>query len=402
MLSKSLSHREPHLDGLRGLAAFNVVIFHTLLCFDRAFASGANIEAHFGWETFIAGAPFVLMTHGTLPVMIFFVLSGYVLAKFLERNSLSFGLLIARRFIRFAIPIFITTMIAYLLISLFPQPELYGITRSTWLTKVYQQIPSFFGALTEGLYGALFGLVPQEYSYNPSLWTMSIEFAGSCLLIFVFQMTSFFKIRAGARRKWHILIFLSLGVLGFYSYLSLFAFGAVLASLSRLKPINSGVAAVLLFSGLLLGTVPWSAVPWWGVDFAKTAINVPKFLPLPMSSIIEIYSAIGSILIFYAVLCFKSLRSLLNSPIVQFLGRISFPLYLIHLPIMITLVAKLAISLHLANVPYGIILPVVIVVQICAAILAAWLLYPVCEKPAIDLSRNLTRGRLSPVLNLSK
>lgn len=352
--------REIHLDGLRGLAALNVVIFHTILCFDRAFASGAGIEAHFGWEMIFAGAPFVLLTHGTLPVMIFFVLSGYVLAKFLERSDLGLVALVIRRYIRFSIPIMFTTIISYVLVAIYFQPSLFNLSKSTWLTKVYQQAISFPAALQEGLYGALFGLIPQNMSYNPSLWTMSVEFAGSLLLIFVFQLTRLFNVSSATRRIWHCLIFSAICLVGHYSYLGLFAFGATLASLPVIKSVGKKIGVSLIVAGAFLGSVPWSAVPWWGIDFTKLTVAFPVWLPLPMSSIIEMYSALGALLIFYAALSFSPLQRVLIFPFVQFLGRISFPLYLIHLPILVTLIAGLALSLDAAGLSYGFILVIVL------------------------------------------
>ncbi|WP_446738008.1 acyltransferase family protein, partial [Rhizobium sp. CFBP 13717] len=117
---------------------------------------------------------------------------------------------------------------------------------------------------------------------------------------------------------------------------------------------------------------------------------------LPMSSIIEFYSALGALLIFYAALSFSPLQRMLISPAVQFLGRISFPLYLIHLPILVTLVAGLALSLDAVGMSYGFILATVIAAEVAGSVFVAWILFPICERPAIELSRKLTLGWPSP------
>ena len=86
--------------------------------------------------------------------------------------------------------------------------------------------PNFLIALRDGLYGALIG-VPGATASNGSLWTMSVEYAGSLLLIAVFVAMRPFR---GQRRETALIIavFVVLGLLGHFLYLSLFAFGAAL------------------------------------------------------------------------------------------------------------------------------------------------------------------------------
>jgi peptidoglycan/LPS O-acetylase OafA/YrhL len=395
ILQRNEDFRYRHLDGLRGVASAIVVIFHTILCFDRAIVSGAPIEAHFGWEINFAGAPFVFFTRGGLPVMIFFVLSGYVISKFLIRVDVSLLFLVLRRYIRLGLPILVTTIFSYILFLIAFEPNLAQLTKSTWLTTIYQQEASLPAALSEGTYGALLGLVPQPLSYNPSLWTMALEFTGSLLLFAIFRATRFVGGGPSNRLNLRTYIFLLLAIAFSFSYLGLFACGAFLACNPRAKPIGSLTASGLLALGILFGSVPWSAYPWWGIDFAIPMFALPYVLPFPIKNIFDIYSAIGAIIIFVTVLNYGPAQRFLSARPFTFLGELSFPLYLIHVPLLISSTAKSALALHEWGMPYSVVMVATMVVQIGTSLTAAWILLLICERPAISLSRVFTKSEIT-------
>lgn len=71
------------LDSLRGLAAFVVLVHHTLLClpdFGDFFYSAGSAPAHGLVEALFFYTPLVLIWQGRSAVMLFFVLSGFVLS----------------------------------------------------------------------------------------------------------------------------------------------------------------------------------------------------------------------------------------------------------------------------------------------------------------------------------
>ena len=55
-----MSHRNTHLDGLRGLAAFIVVISHGIITFDFALHTGQVKDSLVPWDVSISAAPLVL------------------------------------------------------------------------------------------------------------------------------------------------------------------------------------------------------------------------------------------------------------------------------------------------------------------------------------------------------
>ena len=84
-------------------------------------------------------------------------------------------------------------------------------------------------------------------------------------------------------------------------------------------------------------------------------------------------------MIFLVCLRSPTAERLLDRPILLFLGRISYGLYLVHYPIVVFVLGTTALP-HL--VATAIIIP--------ASIVAAWALFVLVERPMMDLGRNLS------------
>ena len=121
-------------------------------------------------------------------------------------------------------------------------------------------------ALRDGLYGALLGLLAGWYPpMTAASWTMSIEFGGLLLLIAVFVAMRPFRRRDGSNSLL-VAVFLTIGILGGFLYLSLFARSAPPIRLSKLRDRRDGRPA---WAGLdhggpvgpgavFLGTLPYA------------------------------------------------------------------------------------------------------------------------------------------------
>lgn len=84
-------HKAPKyefLDGLRGIAALQVVFLHYYAAFLPAFAR-AGVAEHYKWETLATNSPAFLLVQGYVAVYVFFIMSGFVLANsFLDRGCI--------------------------------------------------------------------------------------------------------------------------------------------------------------------------------------------------------------------------------------------------------------------------------------------------------------------------
>ena len=169
------------LDGLRGLAALVVVIFHFLSAFAPNFIPDQTDTPYV-----LADTPFGIFFNGPFSVSIFFVLSGFVVSNAAAKRRSPIYLNLALRYVRLAVPVLFSVIFAWMLLELMPTATLSldAIMPHTWLNWTYQgDIPSLFSAIRHGI---LTVFIRGNSNFNNVLWTMQIELLGSFALYLIY------------------------------------------------------------------------------------------------------------------------------------------------------------------------------------------------------------------------
>jgi peptidoglycan/LPS O-acetylase OafA/YrhL len=171
------------LEALRGCAAIIVVLHHFVLAFlPRYIGLTPSVDP----ARDLIGSPLYVLLNGTAMVILFFVLSGYVLAQKGLRDGASRALLDAaiKRWFRLTPLILVSVLISWALFhtGLYLFDDAAAFSGSEWLSRFsYGNLgqgdrPALLFAVREGLWGVLFN---GDYALNSSLWTMRFEFIGS-------------------------------------------------------------------------------------------------------------------------------------------------------------------------------------------------------------------------------
>lgn len=307
--------RITYIDGLRGWAALSVLLFH--LCWE---VMGVRFP-HFRdpWFTWALDGP--------LAVYVFFVLSGDALASpFLPEHDVS---VIQRqallRYVRLTLPIAMACSLTYLLMVVgwvFHREAAVLLDRTDWLGRFLEMPPSLPGLLRHVLYG-VYASFQETRAYNPFLWTMGVELVGSMIVFCWLLVLS--AARWPAAMTWCAAAFL----LACGSPHGLFLVGVGLAlwrQQSNLRyarrSVQNGVA-----NCLLLAVVAWHV--WSARIDGRFAVSVPLALVL----VFACYTHTG-------------VRRWMSTPLSLWLGRVSFPLYLLHFAVIVSFTSAGVIHLH--------------------------------------------------------
>lgn len=305
--------RIEHLDGLRGLAALAVTLSH--------FESLVNTVPTGAYEgRTLLHSLYTHVANGTFGVMIFFVLSGYVLLAGHGSNGRSaFAFGAVKRYFRLMPPILAALLLATVLgntVGLFHVEAAQLIGGHPWLENVSPQHLTFTEAIYQGLFGAFVG----QHGYIGALWTMKVEFFGSLMLFAVAAIAyqqSWYAAVAGVIA---VLLILLGGDVGLY--LSLFFVGSIFLRYQFSLPIW------LLPVGLMLGLAKH-------YDIASQLLALPlPWLEEGAASAAILLNAIGAAIVLLTLTRPSPLTVALASRPMVWLGRVSFSLYLCHLPVM--------------------------------------------------------------------
>lgn len=348
------------LDGIRGWAALAVVFYHLL----PTFVLTASEQKALRW--------LMPAADGTLAVYVFFVVSGFSLsiAFVRSRSTKTIASLAVRRYPRLAIPVLSASLLGFAMmrVGLNDAPEFAALTGHTnWPVAAYQFHETFLGVLRFGLWDVFFNYDLMR-SYNPVLWTMSVEIAGSAIVFAILATVGKRTIR------WIVYVALWSALLMFDSSYSAFIAGVILAEVYDSATIHrlQSSKRTLWLSFTMITVVFYVAVARRDLYATVTPISI-----------------LGTVLV-ASVLISRTFIAAMEHSVSRQLGIISFPLYLTHIVVVCIVGARLGIWLtqHDCNGYALAAIEGLIVVPLCVA--AAYFFLPI-ESLSVRAGRKLAR-----------
>jgi peptidoglycan/LPS O-acetylase OafA/YrhL len=288
------------LDGLRGWASLVVFFEHMALSFG------------FPWR-FIGYPPFTIILDGQLAVAIFFVLSGYVLSYPVlgsRRRYRTLSGMALTRYTRLTIPILASCLLAQALwlSGLLFNAQVGQLLNDHWLSYFYNFTPEPGELWRFALFNVYFAY-DNARNWNGALWTMGFELQGS-FLIFAIVGLPFRALRvvgAFCLAYWYY----GHHCFGFF-------LGYFLAEMSML--------------GFVL---PRSARAWGGGFLILGGIAFECWrLRQPILNASVLHCQLAAAVVLAGILFMRQAQTFLSNRVSEFLGSISFPLYLVHIPIL--------------------------------------------------------------------
>lgn len=318
------SRKDVALEALRGVAAIIVVFFHAMLGF---FPAQSGYFAYFPASDSLMGEPWFGLFNGNAAVGFFFVLSGFVLTRayFQDGDDTALARGAVKRWPRLAVPVLIAVLISWLLLryGLYFNKSVAPVTKSAWLYNNFEKAdPGFLSALLEGAFLTFFR---GDTSYNTVIWTMRIELAGSYVAFGLALIMG----RMPRNAFWLVLVApLIVVLLSHYNagHLVSFPLGVVLAYIFARRSVALplwAVGGLLILAAYLLG-------------YTGRAMGAYSFLGGILIDRVDhnyVY-VFASVLVIVAVEASAPVRRMLNGRISSFLGELSFPLYLLHVPVL--------------------------------------------------------------------
>lgn len=361
------------LDGVRGIAALVVVIHHALHL-DPTFARvqaavSAAGESPTVWA--LTHTPLHIVWAGEEAVLVFFVLSGYVLALPSTRGPVSWRTYYPRRLVRLYLPVWAAIMLAVALKAPFGSAS--APERGAWLRE-RAAVP-----LSEAWHDSL--VVDGAGLLNSPLWSLQWE------VIFSLALPAYLLLRR-RRSRWVVVEAVALlglvgvgTVTGWFAlrYLPIFGLGVLLAQHPHALDGASSWLDARRRPRLAWGLVVTAVVT------LLTARWIVRGLPEPSRLLEAAASAatiVGAVAVLLVALRWAPGTAALEAPAVQWLGARSFSLYLVHEPVIVA--TALALPRSWGTAP-------VAVLGVVAAFAVTVAFYRLVERPSIDLARRAGR-----------
>ncbi|HEY4073760.1 MAG TPA: acyltransferase [Herbaspirillum sp.] len=302
-------HRLNFLDGLRGIAIFLVLLFHSYARWPELVPFG---------DRFVHVPIFY---YGWLGVDLFFLISGFVIFMTLEKCE-NFRDFISRRWLRLFPAMLICSLLVFASVGLFPERPSGAVIWRDMLPGLTFIEPTWWGLVLGSPQGLIEG----------AFWSLFVEVK----FYFIAGLLYFF---IGGKRMIVVLT-------------GLFACAAAVSKMQHVFPH----AAALHWPNLLLQAASAGQFGWFagGALFYRYFHERKTFL-FNGAVLVSIAAAIAIgglrpqqtiaallvVLVFTAAVSIPLMQSVLSRRLLIFLGFISYPLYLLHENMLVAMIVKM-------------------------------------------------------------
>lgn len=386
------SSRIHSLDSLRGISSFIVVVFHSLISLPIFYTAYYKQEYGNVFLKAFTETPLHTLWAGPEVVLLFFILSGYVLSlPYLKYDNINYKGYVIKRFFRIYIP-YITIMLIYLFIFMLlsdyrDRSGLSATFNARWdhpvTLKAFISYVFMLGYDMTNVNGVIWSLV---YEMRISIFFPIIVYmvkkldlvkslicgVGISLIFYIF-----FKNLSNQYQGALTPVFInSLGSTFYYSMF--FVFGAALAKYTEniksfLQPQKPLLKLILLSLAILLINFQWT--------FNSQYKYITRYLSVIRGSLaIDLIIALGVLLLFSVVLSSSKMEWFLSRKPLIWLGKISYSLYMIHVLVIMLSIRYLSLVLPLW---VAALLPIILSLPVAS------LSYKYIELPAMNLGKRL-------------
>ena len=347
------------LDGLRGVAALIVVVYHLSLV-ARPFLDNRTTGDAWWWLT---QTPLKLFTAGTESVLVFFVLSGVVVSLPALRAGFGWSGYYGGRMLRLYLPVWASLALAAVLIALLPR-DVSAITQGAWIDRANAHTLSLRQLLEEA------SLWRATYDVNNVLWSLRWE------LVFSLALPLFVWAASRLRAHWHLAAALAI----------------VVTVSGRLLHVDALVYLPVFFLGSLIAVRLPELLAWppprsfWTIaTIASLGLLIASWLVRPIegaisSEVLWGLSGVGAAGLVVVAIASPWARRMLSTAVPRWLGKVSFSLYLVQAPIIATLAFALGDERWKLIAALGVPL----------SLGAAWLFYRFVERPSHVLAKRVS------------
>lgn len=295
------------LDGLRGILCIIVVIDHCVNTFMPSLRY-TNETDNFGHlKRLIALTPLNIIYSGIPSVSLFFIMSGFVISyKYNKtKNRTIISKSTVKRYFRFVIPITFSYIIMHL--------------SSIFLWKHQINLNT---ALYQSFYGCEF---THEHMINYALWTISFEIFGSYL---IFSLLGIFGDVSIEILAYFIILLFFINTNYYF-----FVIGLIFSYFYSKGKFNNIKVSYFLLIPLYIFSIIFITYPFqrFGVQIGGIYKYISFSKDWGWNYSISI--KIGCTLLFSCILFDKKINKFLSNDIFLFCGKVSFPIYLLHVTV---------------------------------------------------------------------
>jgi peptidoglycan/LPS O-acetylase OafA/YrhL len=349
--------RYKELDGLRGIAALSVYLSHLI----GVFVINSSLFEY------LSNSPFHIIWHGEAAVTLFFLLSGFVLTLPYIKNRVDLNLptfYIKRIFRIYPAFIFAILFCLFLKFFLFDSSQMAGY--SAWINEFWKwnlkeiSWAEFFNTFI------LAGFHFNTKLLDPVVGTLRTE------MIISFVLPFFIYIALRIKLIINLLFLFFLFFIG-KDTLGVFYIGIIMAIYRNdiLDYVNSKNKRFYTIIFFIVASILYTS---------RFSLN---FIFGNHDKIILLLSILGCA--FFLILAMKNgwFSSMLNTRLIQFFGKISYSLYLLHFPILLIVCSYTEPNVYL-----------VFPISLIITLLLSYLSYEFIELPFIQLGKRIQSHRL--------